>query len=112
MGRATGADSIDIVALSRRERAENGDPLAISEMLTLEMVEFLAPHHTRTSCSDENSNGNEYAPEHGVPRCARCALRALVLNHGKDPYGNKAVVRVNVDVQYGGDPVRYPDSRV
>lgn len=99
-----------MVALSRRLKAEEGDPTAISEMLTLEMVEFLAPEHNRTSCSDENSNGNEFANEHGYPRCTRCALRALVANHGKDPYGQKAVIRVSVEVQYGGE--RYPESRV
>jgi hypothetical protein len=53
--------------------------------LLLDFVNEIAPSHTRTSCSDENSNGNEYFNEMGYPRCVRCAL-LYRLKEGIFPY--------------------------
>ena len=57
----------------------------------IELINEISPNHTRTSCSDENSNGNEYFNEFGVPRCPRCCLLHRVKNgewpHGAEPQG-------------------------
>jgi hypothetical protein len=49
-------------------------------------INAVAPKHSRTSCTDENSNGNEYFNESGAPRCARCALLYWE-KYGQFPYG-------------------------
>ena len=40
----------------------------------LSFVNEIAPEHSRTSCSDDHSGGNEYFNESGYPRCTRCAF--------------------------------------
>ena len=58
-------------------------------MTSADLIYFineLAPYHQRTSCTDEQSNGNEYFNEFGIPRCARCALLYRFKN-GVFPYG-------------------------
>lgn len=74
--------------------------------LTYADVDAIAPAHSRTSCSDDNPNGNQYANEFGVPRCARCALRAVVDNLGLSPYGEPVEISVEVSVSYR-NPERY-----
>lgn len=67
----------------------NCDPgiMSTSRTMTIrEFVDVLAPNHGRTSCSDEESNGNEYFNEMGFPRCVRCALLHYVQN-GEWPHG-------------------------
>jgi hypothetical protein len=54
--------------------------------ILLNFINELAPEHDRTSCSDDNLNGNQYFNECGYPRCARCALLHR-LNTGEFPYG-------------------------
>lgn len=59
-------------------------------MTTLqEFINEVAPKHTRTSCTDEKSNENEYANADGYPRCVRCALLQR-LKTGGWPYGSDA----------------------
>lgn len=54
--------------------------------MTLDDVNELVPEHDRTSCSDDNSNGNEYPrPSTGYVRCVRCAFLYRVRN-GHWPY--------------------------
>ena len=65
-------------------------------MTALELIDLIAPKHTRTSCSDENPNGNHFGNEYGYPRCKRCALRFLV-EEGIGPYGATVTV---TDVVY------------
>lgn len=40
----------------------------------LQFINEIAPKHDRTSCDDNNLNGNQYFNEYGYPRCNRCAL--------------------------------------
>jgi hypothetical protein len=55
--------------------------------------------HSRTSCTDEASNGNEYPNETGLARCARCALLRVLNN---DPcYGRRLVL--SVEARWVGD---------
>jgi hypothetical protein len=55
------------------------------QLIVKTFANILVPEHQRTSCSDENSNGNEYFNEFGYPRCCRCALLYLAKN-GHWPY--------------------------
>lgn len=48
--------------------------------LTKELVDFLVPEHSRTSCTDEQSHGNEFHNELNDVRCNRCYFLALVDN--------------------------------
>lgn len=63
-------------------------------------VNEIAPEHSRTSCSDEDSGGNEFFNEYGVPRCVRCALLHRV-REGQFPYGVGAKVRT---LKFSGHP--------
>jgi hypothetical protein len=58
-----------------------------------DLIGQLLPEHDRTSCNDDNSNGNEFFNEFGAPRCRRCAVLHFVRN-GEWPNGAVA----NVDV--------------
>lgn len=49
-------------------------------------VDEVAPKHFRTSCTDDDSRGNEYFNEQGYPHCVRCALLYRVA-HGHWPHG-------------------------
>jgi len=55
------------------------------QLLIKTFANVLVPEHQRTSCSDEDSHGNEYFNEYGYPRCCRCALLYLAKN-GHWPY--------------------------
>lgn len=59
--------------------------------------------HTRTSCSDEESNGNEFPNSGGHPRCTRCLL-LYYKKHGRFPYH----ARVN-QVDFQITPTTYTD---
>lgn len=80
----------------------------LAKYLTPQRIDQLAPTHGRTSCSDAEPNGNYYAPEHGHPRCLRCALRYLAENDGYGPYGEnvKLTVKVETTVVYDGERQR------
>ena len=54
--------------------------------MEIQDVNELAPNHGRTSCSDENLNGNQYFNEMGYVRCVRCAFLHR-LREGEWPYG-------------------------
>jgi hypothetical protein len=54
--------------------------------MLLEFINEIAPEHDRTSCSDENLNGNQYFNESGAPRCTRCAFLHRVRT-GEFPHG-------------------------
>lgn len=54
-------------------------------------VDEIAPEHQRTSCSDEDSRGNEYFNEAGYPRCVRCAFLHRLAN-GEWPHGARFTV--------------------
>lgn len=70
-------------------------------------IDLLVPKHNRISCSDEDSNGNEYFNEHGVPRCTRCVL-LYRLNNNEWPH-NAKVESINLDIRlrkkYTGDVI-------
>ena len=51
-----------------------------------DFIDEIAPEHGRTSCTDTDSNGNEYFNEMGFPRCVRCALLYRA-RHGEWPHG-------------------------
>lgn len=56
----------------RLKREQRG--LQIRQYMDIDVVNFLAPEHDRTSCSDEDTcNGWRTAGKDG-PRCVRCAL--------------------------------------
>lgn len=67
----------------RREKAkEEGlkeSTLKFFKSLTIEQVNFIAPEHGRTSCSDENLINGWYSAEYNKPRCNRCALLQAML---------------------------------
>lgn len=67
-----------------------------------ELINLLAPKHTRTSCSDTDFEGNAFANELGYPRCERCAL--LFWNKNKEfPYGaNVQSLTVQFDRDHAG----------
>lgn len=68
--------------------------------MDIDTVNLLAPEHGRTSCTDLESNGNEYFNEFGYPRCTRCALLYYVV-HGEWPHG----VQVNfTQIKFKGHP--------
>lgn len=75
--------------------------------LTLGMLLTLA-RHTRTSCSDQHSKGNEYANEFGVPRCSRCALLHRH-KYGEFPYGVSAEIKLDIEVRY--PPEKYESKQ-
>ena len=58
--------------------------------MDIQTVNELAPEHQRTSCSDEDSGGNQYFNEMGYVRCERCAflhrLREGEWPHGAEPH--------------------------
>ena len=54
-------------------------------MFDLDFVNEVAPKHGRTSCKDEDLNGNQYFNEMGWPRCTRCVLLHR-LREGKWPH--------------------------
>lgn len=59
-------------------------------------INKISPKHNRTSCDDENSNGNEYFNEMGYPRCTRCTL-LYYLRNGEFPHN---VTVEHTTVQY------------
>lgn len=83
------------------------------EYLTPEMIDRLTPEHTRTSCSDDNL-ANAYAPpEHGRPRCIRCALiKAAESGYGPKSENVTVTVRIETTVVYDGEHQRrYRDEQ-
>lgn len=56
-----------------------------------DFVNEIAPTHCRTSCNDDNSNGNEFFNEYGYPHCVRCAFLFRV-EYGFWPLGASARV--------------------
>jgi hypothetical protein len=71
--------------------------------MTADALSYIS--HSRTSCTDEISNGNEYYNEMGFARCARCALLRALNN---DPvYGRRLVL--SVEARWVGDP---PDEEL
>jgi hypothetical protein len=66
----------------------------------LPLINAIAPSHSRTSCSDLNSNGNEYFNEFGCPRCQRCALLYFAA-HGKWMYEG---LSVDLSLRFTGHP--------
>jgi len=67
---------------------------AIREAIEAELAEFIdeiAPKHGRTSCSDEDLNGNQYPNEMGYVRCVRCALLHR-LREGAFPYFRTPII--------------------
>lgn len=74
-----------------------------------ELLDALWPGHDRTSCSDLDSNGNEYANEFGYARCVRCAVLSF-LRDGVTPYeGNR--LTIDCGARYVGPPPKhYADS--
>lgn len=65
-----------------------------------DLIDAIAPKHNRTSCSDEDSSGNEYFNEFGYPRCPRCALLYWE-KHGEFPYGVSADIE---SIKFSGHP--------
>ena len=60
-------------------------------MLTaLELINEIAPKHTRTTCKDDTWNTNAYFNDAGFSRCIRCALLYRV-DVGEFPYGSKMI---------------------
>ena len=59
--------------------------------MDIQTVNELAPEHQRTSCSDENLNGNQYFNEMGYVRCVRCAFLHR-LEVGEWPHGGSPVL--------------------
>jgi len=64
--------------------------------ITLEWINTFVPNHERTSCSDDNPNGNQYGGWDGTfnresgkknvryPRCNRCYLLSHIDEDTKD----------------------------
>lgn len=61
-------------------------------------VDEIAERHQRTSCTDEDSNGNEYFNEYGYPRCIRCAILYRLKNkqwpRGASPRVETLILRI------------------
>jgi len=72
---------------------------AKEKVFTKELVDELAPEHSRTSCVEGESVGNEYFNEFGIPRCTRCALQYRTKN-GEWPHGVKLR---SVDISFDAD---------
>lgn len=67
-------------------------------MFDIGFIDEIAPEHTRTSCDDNNSNGNEYYNEFGYPRCVRCALLYRLRNH---EWPHNAEARIEIRFKNG-----------
>ena len=66
----------------------------------VKLVDELMPaEHERTSCSDQNSNGNQFFNEMGFPRCVRCAFLHR-LREGEWPHG----ARPDVSLRFIKEP--------
>lgn len=78
----------------------------------LEALDLVSPEHDRTTCSDDDSLGNEFPNEFGFARCVRCAL-IVALTHGCPPvYADLGwKLRVNGSAQWiGQPPAHYADD--
>lgn len=67
-------------------------------------VDEVAPTHSRTSCNDDDSRGNEFFNEHGYPRCVRCAMLHRVVN-GRWPHDAKFLI-VDLRTSSGDDSAK------
>lgn len=59
--------------------------------MDIQDINELAPNHDRTSCSDQDLNGNQYFNEMGYVRCVRCAFLHR-LREGEWPHGGEPVL--------------------
>lgn len=65
----------------------------------LSFIDEIAPEHGRTSCNDDDLNGNQYFNEFGCPRCTRCTLLHRARS-GKWPHGAKPKATIRYSDNY------------
>lgn len=53
----------------------------MKHMQCKKLIDVLTPTHSQASCTDQNSNGNEYVDERGFAQCNRCMLLYLAREH-------------------------------